>query len=68
MFKSKLDSVIEELVKTAEVAVNKDFRLLQKTADPKITSELARSLVKVAEALKVANLEVTVDEIKESIK
>jgi hypothetical protein len=68
MFKSKLDSVIEELVKTAEVAVNKDFRLLQKTADPKITSELARSLVKVAEALKVANSEVTVDEIKESIK
>lgn len=68
MFKSKLDSVIDELIKTAETAVDKDIELLEKKAEPKIITELAKSLVKVAEALKAANSEVTVDEVKESIK
>ena len=68
MIKSRLDSVVEDIIKTAEDAVSKDIELLEKTAEPKITSVLSQSLIKVAAALKAANSEVTVTEVKESIK
>ena len=65
---SKLDSIVEELIKTAEDAINTNAQLTEKTAAPTIKSELANSLIKVAKALKEAKAEVTVDEVKESIK
>jgi hypothetical protein len=68
MIKSKLDSVIEDLIKTAGDAVSKDTELIEKRSEPTITSVLAQSLIKVAEALKAAQSDVTVDEVKESIK
>jgi hypothetical protein len=68
MIKSKLDSVIEDLIKTAGDAVSKDIELIEKRSEPTITSVLAQSLIKVAEALKAAQSDVTVDEVKESIK
>jgi hypothetical protein len=68
MIKSKLESVVEDLIKTAETAVSKDIELLDKVASPKFNTVLSESLVKVAEALRAAQSEVTVDEVKESIK
>lgn len=68
MRKSKLEVVIDDIVKTASVAAKNDSSLLEKKANTTITSVLSMSLVKVAEALKAAQSEVTYEDLKEVLK